>query len=136
MGGNQLSNADAYMTQKIMTSPPEELTTLLYDGALRFIKKGIVAIDEKNMLEAHQRIIRAQDIVIELMETLNMSQEISSQLMALYDFVLYCLVEGNVKKDKTHLNHAQELLQDMRDTWVEAIKQSRIQKTSPAPVNA
>ncbi|MTV49935.1 flagellar export chaperone FliS [Heliobacillus mobilis] len=130
VGGSPSNSADVYLTQKVMTSPPEELTTLLYDGALRFTKMAIKAIDEKNVQESHRNISRAQDIIMELMETLDMSQEVAHQLMVLYDFILHSLTEGNVKKDKTHLIHAQEFLQDLKDTWVEAIKQSRIQKST------
>jgi len=91
--------AARYQEEMIMTKPPEELTLMLYDGCIRFIKLAMLAIDEKKFDKANENIIKAENIITELMSTLDMSYEISKNLMSLYDFVYRWLIQANLKKD-------------------------------------
>lgn len=118
----------AYGNAQAMTAAPEDLTLMLYNGALRFLTKGMAAIEEKNIQEAHQNILKVQDIVLELMSTLKMEYEVSKNLMALYDFMYRHLVEANVKKNKKNLEEVYELMEQLRDTWSEAMKIARTQR--------
>lgn len=62
------------------------------------------------------------------MSTLDMSYEISKNLMSLYDFIYRWLIQANLKKDKKYLQEALEIVEEMRNTWAEAIKIARQQK--------
>jgi len=115
----------AYSNAQAMTATPEDLTLMLYNGALRFLTKGMAAIDEKNIEQANHNILKSQDIVLELMSTLKMEYEVSKNLMALYDFMYRHLVEANLKKEKQHLQEVYELMEQLRDTWSEAMKIAR-----------
>ncbi|WP_207707063.1 flagellar export chaperone FliS [Heliorestis acidaminivorans] len=53
----------------IMTATPQELTLLLYQGAIKFMNQAIHNTKEKNYAEANQASKRAQDIFGELMST-------------------------------------------------------------------
>lgn len=117
-----------YQQEMIMTKPPEELTLMLYDGCIRFIKTSMKAIDESKFDVANENIIKAENIITELMSTLDMSYEISKNLMSLYDFVYRWLIQANLKKDKKYLQEALEIVEGLRDTWAEAIKVARQQK--------
>lgn len=116
---------DQYLVQKVMTAPKEELPLLLYHGAIRFINQNMGALEKGNLSEAHEYNMKAQAIIQELTVTLEPDYEISRQLNSLYDFVEYSLIQANVKKDKTQLNNAKEILESLRDTWVEAVKLSK-----------
>ena len=99
----------------------------VYDGCIRFIKQAVERINNKNMQEAHDAIIRAQDIILEFMSTLDMNYEISQNLLALYDYMHGQLIEANIQKDADILQEVLELLTELRDTWAEAVKNTRRQ---------
>lgn len=124
------NSINAYKNQQVMTAPPEKLTLMLYDGALRFVTESINAIEQGDIAKANKANLRAQDIVREFMCTLDMQYELSKNYMALYDFICRLLVEGNVKKDKQQLEDAKGLLAELRDTWMQAMKQVKLSRAS------
>ena len=67
--------ANAYKNQQVMTSSPEQLTLLLYNGALRFLTESILAMEQGDIQKSHNANKRVQAIVREFMLTLNMSYE-------------------------------------------------------------
>jgi len=117
--------ANAYKTQQIMTASPEQLTLLLYNGAIRFVDEAVRALEEGEREKSHKANLRAQDIIHELMATLDMQYEISQNWYKLYDYIDYRLVQGNIKQDKEQLLEARQMLAELRDTWVEAMKLAR-----------
>ena len=119
---SMINPAAAYRNQQIMMASPEQLTLMLYDGAIRFLRASITAIDAKDIEKAHEMNMRTQDIVREFRDTLNMDIELSANWDQLYEFMEYRLVEGNMKKDKAMLQEVLDLLKEMRDTWAEAMK--------------
>ncbi len=102
-------------------APPQELTLMLYNGAIKFANQAMLAIDEKNISKAHQLILRTSDIITELNITLDMQYEISKNLRSLYVFILERLIDANVKKDKQYIAEALEIITQLRDTWKEAM---------------
>lgn len=119
-------SAETYKIQQIMTAPPEQLTLMLYNGAIRFINESIAAIQEKNIEKSHNANLRVQSIIRELMATLDMQYEVAKQLMSLYDYAEYRLQNANLKKDIEQLEEVRELVTEIRDTWAAAIK--KVQK--------
>jgi flagellar secretion chaperone FliS len=118
---------EVYQNNQVTTAKPEELTLMLYNGGLRFVRQAQLAIENKDLPKAHSLIIKTQDIVTELMVTLNMEYEISRSLLPLYEYMKRKLIEGNVSKDLAILAEVQEMLLELKNTWVEAMK---IGKTS------
>lgn len=110
-----------YQQNSVMTATPEELTLMLYNGAIKFVNIAKLSIENKNIKKAHEALIRAQDIIIELNATLNMDYEISKNLRSLYEFILDRLVDANIKKEIEPLDEVLELLTELRDTWKEVI---------------
>ncbi|MDD2421498.1 MAG: flagellar export chaperone FliS [Heliobacteriaceae bacterium] len=125
--------AEAYAAQRVLTAPKEELTLLLYDGAIKFVNQSIRALADRDYQVAHNANLRAQAIVRELMVTLDTQFEIAGNLMALYDYVEYRLIQGNIKKDPEQLSEAREMLQELRETWAQAVKTFRSQRGGRQP---
>ncbi|MCB5934606.1 flagellar export chaperone FliS [Caldibacillus thermoamylovorans] len=117
----------AYQENSVLTAAPGDLTLMLYNGCLKFLNLAKKAIEEKNITEKNTNLQKAQNIINELMVTLNMDIEISKQMMALYDFVRTKLIEANVKNDLAALEEAESIMTDFRDTWKEVIKLNRQQ---------
>lgn len=120
-----------YKENTINTSSPEELTLMLYNGLVKFIMRGIDCIDKHNIPEAHNNIIRAQDIVKEFMNTLDMQFEVSKSLYAIYDYLLNRLVEANIAKDKSIMEEVLGFAKVLRDTWEQAMKAAKLQVKRP-----
>lgn len=120
--------AEAYRQQQIMNAPPEQLTLMLYNGCLRFIEDGITAVNEKNFEEANTMLQKAQRIISEFRLTLNMDYEISHQLLPLYNYVYDRLVEGNIRSKTQPLDEAKEIMTELRDAWVGAMRKARIER--------
>ena len=102
---------------------------MLYSGAARFVAENIKAVEENRMDDAHKAHLRAQDIVIYLMNTLDMQYEISHNLYKLYEYINFRMNEANLKKDTAQLEEAKGMLIELRDTWAEAMKKAQAEKT-------
>ena len=118
--------ADAYKQQQMMTSSPAQLTLLLYNGALRFLTESILAMEQGKIEKSHNANLRVQDIVREFVLTLDMSYEISKGYAQLYEYTEYCLIQGNIKKDVNFLLQAKSVLEELREAWVGAMKQTHV----------
>lgn len=118
--------ANAYKNQQIMTASPQQLTLLLYNGALRFLTESILAMEQGDIQKAHNANMRVQNIVREFVVTLDMNYEISTTWAQLYEYTEHCLIQGNIKKDVKQLLQAKDVLQELRDAWVEAMKLTHV----------
>lgn len=125
---NITNKANVYKTQQIMTASPQELTLMLYNGAIRFVAESMQAIEKKDIPRAHEANMRAQNIVREFMNTLDMQYEVSEGLYKLYDYLEYRLIQANIKKDTAQLEEAKNMLTELRDTWYQAMKLARGQE--------
>ncbi|WP_341875736.1 flagellar export chaperone FliS [Defluviitalea saccharophila] len=122
--------SSAYQTYKnnaILTATPQELTLMLYDGALKFCNQAIKSIEAGRITEAHRYIVRTEDIIEEFQATLDKKYPISKELDSLYEYIYRRLVEANIKKDKVILEEVYELIKELRDTWKEAMKLAKTQ---------
>lgn len=115
-----------YQQSVINTSTPQELTLMLYNGLVKFLNLGIQAIDEKNMENAHNNIIKAQRIIEEFMSTLNMDYDISKNLYSLYEYMNRRLIDANIKKDKEITEEVLGFAKELRDTWAQAMKLAKV----------
>ncbi|WP_243237147.1 flagellar export chaperone FliS [Heliobacterium chlorum] len=119
-----------YRNTTVQTAAPEKLLIMLYDGAIRFLQQAVKAIETKDFNDAHEKLLKAQNIVVELMVTLNMDYEISKQLKKLYDFFYQQLVQANIKKETKIILEVVDMLTVLRNTWDEAAKLSKSQSFS------
>lgn len=117
-----LNYYDEYMNNSVMTSTPEELILMLYDGCIKFINRAIISIDNKNLADANRSILKAEDIIIELRSSLDMSYPIAGDLDNLYGFFIDMLIQANISKDKEKLLQVLPLIKELRGTWAEAGK--------------
>jgi flagellar protein FliS len=120
--------AKSYKQNQVETASPEELTLMLYNGAITFVKRAKQAIGNKDFNQAHQYNIRVQDIVDELIITLDRKYPISEQLLSLYDYLKRRLVEANIAKDVSILEEVEGFFVEFRDTWKQAMALARSQK--------
>ena len=116
---------EKYKQSSIETKSQGELTLMLYEGCLKFIRLSEEAIHEKQYLEKNKNLKKAQRIIRELMVTMDTNVEVSRNMITMYDFILAKLVEANTKNSVQALNEAERFVTDFRDTWKEVIKEDR-----------
>ena len=114
-GYNQYSNS------KVMTASPAQLTLMLYDGAIKFCNIAIVAIEEKDIMKAHNNIRKVENIISEFRATLNFKYPVANEFEKVYAYLYDRLVEANMSKDKEILEEVLGHLRTMRDTWKEVM---------------
>ncbi|MEL4106708.1 flagellar export chaperone FliS [Oscillospiraceae bacterium CM] len=112
-----------YLKQSVMTASPAELIVMLFDAALRHLKLAQISLeDNQNVSSAHTHFINAQEIILELVNCLDTSVDLSAQLLDIYDFLLRTLREMNSRKDLSLMPDVLEILTAMRDTWEKIAK--------------
>ncbi|TWT27811.1 flagellar export chaperone FliS [Planomicrobium sp. CPCC 101110] len=107
----------AYQQNSVLTASPQELTLMLYNGCVKFIKLAKRAMLEKNIEEKNTNIIKAQNIVNELRATLNLDIDISKNMDQLYEYMYTRLIEANTKNDVEILTEVEGYVREMRETW-------------------
>lgn len=112
----------AYQNNAVTTANPQELTLMLYDGALKFMRLAKLAIEQGNADLKNTNIQKTQAIFQEMRLTLNKDVAISANLDSLYEYMWRRLVDANVKNDTTILDEVLDFTTELRDTWKEAMK--------------
>ncbi|MDR1664249.1 MAG: flagellar export chaperone FliS [Clostridiales bacterium] len=113
------------LEEAVRLASKEDLTLMLYDGAIKFCNQAVTAIEKSDAQKAHALIIRAQDIVREFQLTLERKNEIAKDFDALYAYIHRRLVDANFSKDVKIINEVLSLLRELRDTWKEAMRLAR-----------
>lgn len=106
-----------YQTNAVQTASPQELTLMLYNGCLKFIKLASRALEEKNIEQKHIHLVKAQAIITQFRITLDMDIPISKDLDVLYMFINEKLIEANTTNNQETLELAEDLVRELRDTW-------------------
>jgi len=124
-----------YLKNEIEGATKGKLVLLLYDGAIKFINMAIKSIEDKNIVDAHENIIKAENIFYELLSTLNMEAgEIAENLFKLYDFCIWQLIEANKSKDSEKLTPVLGITKTLRDAWKEVVTKEEQEKQSTQKV--
>ncbi|PKH10370.1 flagellar export chaperone FliS [Planomicrobium sp. MB-3u-38] len=110
-----------YQQNSVTTASPQELTLMLYNGCLKFIKLAKRAMDEGKFEEKNTNLIKAQAIIQEFQITLDRDIAISEGLAQLYEYINFRLIEANMKNDLVILEEAEGQVKELRDTWKEAM---------------
>jgi len=116
-----------YQQNTVNTSTPQELTLMLYNGLVRFLKLACQGVEEADIEKANNNIIKSQNIILEFMSTLDMQYEMSEELFLLYEYMNRRLLEANMKKDKLILEEVTVYAEELRDTWAQAMKLAKQQ---------
>jgi len=119
-----------YQENKIEGSSQGEMIILLYEGAIKFMYEAISFIETRNIQNAHDKIIKVQRIINELMITLDFEAggEIANNLYNLYDFVMNELIKANIKKEAEGLNNSIEILQELLEAWKTVIQEAELEE--------
>jgi len=116
---------DAYRRQDVMTAGPVDLIVMLYDALKKNIVLGKRGIIKKDVPGAHKHLMKAQMILTELINSLDMNYEISGELLELYEFALRSIADANLHKDLEPLDPIIEMVDSIREAWKEISANNR-----------
>lgn len=110
--------ADHYLTERVMTASPAELTAMLYDAAVGAVKVAIRLQEAGDAVAARPRLQKAQDIVLELRTTLNPAAgELAKNLNALYTWCWQLLLQAGTRGDTAKARDALAVLEPLQQAW-------------------
>jgi flagellar protein FliS len=131
-----MSQPKAYQKYKqtsVTSASREKLLLMLYEGAIKFVKKAILACETNNIGDRGYNIGRAFDIIMELNNTLNfeVGGELAKNLERLYTFMTDELTKANATGKVEHLHTVLKLLDTLYEGWVQAVDSLKKTKLEP-----
>jgi flagellar protein FliS len=107
---------------------------MLLDAGVRAIHRAKQLWSEGEAEQGSESLIRAQQIVTELLCGLNrdVDAELAEKVAAIYLFVFRTLMEANLKHDAAKLDDAAEVLEIERETWRQVCEKLGSSGTRPA----
>jgi flagellar protein FliS len=114
-----------YKQTSVTTASRGQILLMLYDGALKYCKLAIEAVNTRNLVDKGKYILKVQDIINELTVTLDhkVGGEISKELERLYNFMIEQITEANIKNEAKPLENTMKLLETLREGWAAAVQQ-------------
>lgn len=124
-----------YQKTHIQTASQEAILIMLHDAAIQFMNKAKLAIEQKNIQEAHNNLIRTQDIFNEFLNTLNPepNPDLAKHLTILYRYLISQLVQANIKQITEPIDIVLGYTKDLKQTWEQAIFKMKAQEAGSAP---
>lgn len=111
----------AYMDASVATASPARLLVMLYERLVLDVRKGLAAQQQGDHQEAHNQLLHAQDIVLELRASLDVDAwEGGPGLASIYDFLHVQLIRANIKRDTATTESCLLLVEDLCATWRQA----------------
>ena len=122
-----MNGYNQYQQNQIATASPEQILLMLYDGAIRFLRRAIVAEENGKKVEKLEGISKCLAIIAEFSNSLNheIGGDIAADLDALYQFMIRELNTARNDSSGKHLKTVETLLLDLRDTWGQAVEINR-----------
>ena len=115
-----------YRQVQIKTANKGNLIILLYRGAIKFMKKAIEQLEQKDLEGKGNSLMRAQDIVLELMYSLDEKMlgernPLAVNLQSLYLYAYRRLVHANVHMDTKPIEEVIALLENLLEAWEKVV---------------
>jgi len=119
------SQYQKYRTLSVNTLTPGERIILLYEELFLQINRAVLHIQNDKVGDAHHNIIKAENIILYLVDILDLNYPISKELLRLYDYIYIQLVNANTMKDATMLQALLPFITELKETWQQAEKNIR-----------
>ena len=127
--------ARAYAKAQNETASKERLMVLLFQAALRHMHGAARHFQEKRPGEGIALTAKAQEIVTELLATLDARQapELAGELTGIYTFVIDRLLRGMTLRDPVPVQEAIRAFNPICQAFAEAVQNLERGAAAPAP---
>lgn len=117
-----------YRRMQTATATPGELIALLYDALVRNLTRAESGLETRDLEQAHAALLKAQDIVLELISSLDTradgeTGQMARQMAPLYEYMYHRLLDASVHKDAEPVAEVRRLVQPVREAWRFALEQ-------------
>ena len=125
-----------YQKSSIETASREQILIMLYDGAIQFLNKARVAMQNNEHESIHNNLMGAQNIIQEFINSMDreVAPQLAENLISLYEYFLRRLVQANMKRQIEPIDEVLKYLKSLKATWEQAIvlaqKEAQEQATS------
>lgn len=124
---------ERYLNDSITTASPGRLLVMLFDRLVRDLQQGEEALRAGTRQLANERLLHAQEIILELRTTLNVDAWSGAPGLAnLYGFLLIELIGANVHGEPDRVAACRALVEPLRDAWREAAALATAETVSAA----
>jgi len=125
-------NAHAASTDvSVATASPSHLLVMLYERLVLDVQRGLEAQQRQDFQETHRQLTHAQDIIMELQNSLRADEfKGGYDLSALYGFLHRQLVMANIRKDAGVTTECLTIVTDLCETWRQAALESAQAKSA------
>jgi len=115
--------ARAYLATQVETTTQGELLIMLYEAAIKFLKRAKIEIDNKDFAKKGIYISKAMAIIHELSESLNKEKggAITPKLSQLYMFCTSQLVKANIRLDNKMIDEVINILDGIRSAYAQIV---------------
>lgn len=131
----QQTSVQAYRQTSVKTASQGRVIVMLYDEAIRQIDAAVKLLEDnsKQLDKVNNAVLKAQDVVTELMVSLDMEQggDIAQNLFRLYLYFNDTLRDANFKKDSEAMRKIRGLMANLRDAWKQ-IENTAVARPTPA----
>lgn len=130
--GTRLSKA--YMLTKVLTASKQEVVVYLYEGAISYLHRAQMALQNGQRGAFCQAIERVVSILIELSGSLNYTSggHLALKLDAVYSYLIETLSLASSRADGEALNSCEGILTILYGAWQQAAASLQHQATPPA----
>ena len=115
-------NASRYLGDSLSTASPAALLVMLYDRLVLDLQRAEQAQQVGDREVAHTNLMHAQEIVVELQNSLDVDAwDVGQNLMALYTWLLKELAAANLAGDASRTAVCRtETVEPLADAWRQA----------------
>jgi flagellar secretion chaperone FliS len=119
-----------YKKTQVETATPEKILILLYDGAIQYLNRAKVDLEQGNEQQFHSNLLGCEKIIVEFMNTLDMETggSLAENLYRLYEYLYNTLVKAGISRKPEGVNEVLKHLNGLRETWQKAIEISNAEK--------
>lgn len=123
--------ASRYAQSQRETASPERLMVLLFQAALKNIRKGAACLTSGQHTEGARSLLKAADIVVELHATLDRSKapQLCEQLADVYRFVCNRLHAAALSRDARAAQEAERVFAPIAEAFEAAVASLQQQTT-------
>lgn len=113
------NGVQSYRKTNVITSDPMRLVIMCYEGAIDSLKLAKQKIDKKDFEAKAKAILKAQDIIDELLCSLDFEKGgvIANNLSSLYNYMKRRIIHGEINKDTGAIDEVIGMLGELLSAW-------------------
>lgn len=128
----------SYRRIATQTAPPGQLVLMLFEGILRSLHRALEGFSQEDPAQVnmtiHNNLYRAQEIIRELDQALNMEQggDCAANLRRLYRYFDRRLADSDTRKSREGIDEVIAHVTVLRDAWATMLHQQPAQADEPS----